>query len=57
MQVASSCRTLGSGSEAQEGLEGTWSIWQCQWQGVCILRRVRATKGFVKIAVLLYEEL
>ena len=40
-QAAPTCRTLGSGSETQAGLRGTYSIWQWQWQSVCIPRGVR----------------
>ena len=45
VQVAPSCRTLGSGSDPQGSVGGTWSIWQWQQQGMCVPRGVRATMG------------
>ena len=45
VQATPSCRALGSGSDLQAGVGGTWSFWQWHWQGVCIPRGVRRTIG------------
>ena len=46
-QATPSYRALGSGNEPQADLGGAQSIWQWQWQGVCVPRGVRATIGGV----------
>ena len=45
VQIVPSCRALQSGNETQAGFGGTRSIWQQQWQSVCIPRGVRAKMG------------
>ena len=38
-----SCMALESGCDTQTCAGGVWSIWQWQWQGMCLPRWVRAT--------------
>lgn len=44
-QATPSCRAPGSVNEPQADLGSAWNIWQWQWQGVSVPRRVRATMG------------